>query len=228
MTDCGYDYIFKVIVVGDSDVGKTSILLRFTDNMYNEKYSSTVGVDIKVRDITIKKTTPGSMNETVKLHLWDTAGQERFRTISNAYYRNVNAVLLMFDLTNAKSLVNLKGWFEEIYTFSKSDPIIFLVGNKSDLKRMISREEAEKFSKEKGLIYTEVSAKEDKGDIEELFQTITKTLRTKQSERETIEIEIERETLRSETLRSETLRSKTIRLESETSENNKIGHSCCI
>jgi Ras-related protein Rab-1A len=174
-----YDYIYKIILIGDSSVGKTSVLLRFADNTYMENYKSTIGVDFKTRNIIIPNEKDKEKIENIKLQIWDTGGQERFRTIATAYYRRTNAVILMFDLTDPESLVNIEKWFTEISKFATSDPVIFLVGNKTDLKRKISKEQAQKFADDNHVIYTETSAKNDDG-VGELFQLITKTINSQE------------------------------------------------
>ena len=103
-----YDYIQKILLIGDSGVGKSSIVLRFTENTYNESYISTIGVDFKVKKLIID-------NNVVKIQLWDTAGQERFKTITFSYYRGSHAVIIVFDITSRESFMNIEAWLEEIY-----------------------------------------------------------------------------------------------------------------
>ena len=95
-----YDYLFKIVFVGDSSVGKSSIIIRFTDDTYNDQYISTIGVDFKIKTVTHKE-------KLVKLQIWDTAGQERFRTITTSYYRGTHCCILVFDITNADSFYSL-------------------------------------------------------------------------------------------------------------------------
>src|SRR5271165_522496 len=101
------DYLIKVIVVGDSGVGKSSILLRYADDAFSEKFISTIGVDFKVKNLTVDK-------KQIKLQIWDTAGQERFRTIVSAYYKNIDCVFVIFDLTDVNSFDNIKLWLNDI------------------------------------------------------------------------------------------------------------------
>ncbi|XP_034275628.1 ras-related protein Rab-35-like isoform X2 [Pantherophis guttatus] len=102
-----YDHLFKLLIIGDSGVGKSSLLLRFADNTFSGSYITTIGVDFKIRTLVIN-------GERVKLQIWDTAGQERFRTITSTYYRNTHGVIIVYDVTNAESFVNVKRWLHEI------------------------------------------------------------------------------------------------------------------
>ena len=165
-----YDYLFKVILLGDSAVGKTSILLRFSENTYNTDFHSTIGVDFRV---SLQKYN----DKTVKLQLWDTAGQERFRNIVSSYYRVAHAALFIFDLTNLSSFENVSMWIGESENFLKDDIPKFLVGNKADLgeNRAVSNEKASRFAEKLKMKYMEVSAKTS-ANISVVFEEITKVL----------------------------------------------------
>ncbi|XP_031682943.1 ras-related protein Rab-35 isoform X2 [Oncorhynchus kisutch] len=102
-----YNHLFKLLIIGDSNVGKSSLLLRFADNSFSGSYITTIGVDFKIRTVDID-------GERVKLQIWDTAGQERFRTITSTYYRNTHGVIIVYDVTNPESFVNVKRWLNEI------------------------------------------------------------------------------------------------------------------
>ncbi|XP_016114404.1 ras-related protein Rab-35-like [Sinocyclocheilus grahami] len=102
-----YDYLFKLLIIGDSGVGKSSLLLRFADNTFSGSYITTIGVDFKIRTVEIN-------GEKVKLQIWDTAGQERFRTITSTYYRGTHGVIVVYDVSSAESFVNVKRWLHEI------------------------------------------------------------------------------------------------------------------
>uniref|UniRef100_A0A8C6PJH6 RAB35, member RAS onco family n=1 Tax=Nothobranchius furzeri TaxID=105023 RepID=A0A8C6PJH6_NOTFU len=102
-----YDYLFKLLIIGDSGVGKSSLLLRFADNTFSGSYITTIGVDFKIRTVELN-------GEKVKLQIWDTAGQERFRTITSTYYRGTHGVIVVYDVTSAESFVNVKRWLHEI------------------------------------------------------------------------------------------------------------------
>ncbi|KAI5192351.1 Ras-related protein Rab-1A [Nematocida minor] len=163
--------LFKILVVGSSGVGKTCLLLRYTDSIYKETYGTTIGVDFKMKNIEID----GKM---VKLQLWDTAGQERFRTITSSYYRNANGILLVFDITDADSFNDLKGWISEIRNNISSTIVISVLCNKIDSeKNTVTDEEMDNFvSKYKTdtlriIGYTKVSAKTGEG-VSEAFKEI--------------------------------------------------------
>ncbi|XP_067867800.1 ras-related protein Rab-39B-like [Heterodontus francisci] len=154
--DAIWQYQFRIILLGDSTVGKSSLLKRFTDGTFTEVQDPTVGVDFYARLLEVE---PGCR---IKLQLWDTAGQERFRSITRSYYRNSVGGLLMFDVTNRKSFENIKEWLREVNNHVYPNKTIFiLVGHKSDLinDREVSREEAEKLADTLGLNYIETSAK---------------------------------------------------------------------
>jgi len=121
-----YDYLFKLLLIGDSGVGKSCMLLRFADDTYTESYISTIGVDFKIRTISLD-------GKTIKLQIWDTAGQERFRTISSTYYRGAHGIIVVYDITNHESFANVKRWLTEIDKYARENVNKLLVGNKSDL-----------------------------------------------------------------------------------------------
>ena len=102
-----YDYLFKLLLIGDSGVGKSCLLLRFADDTYTESYISTIGVDFKIRTIQLD-------GKTIKLQIWDTAGQERFRTITSSYYRGAHGIIVVYDTTEMESFNNVKQWLHEI------------------------------------------------------------------------------------------------------------------
>eukprot|EP00914_Ancora_sagittata_P032209 GHVO01065242.1.p1 GENE.GHVO01065242.1~~GHVO01065242.1.p1 ORF type:complete len:159 (+),score=12.12 GHVO01065242.1:51-479(+) len=120
-----YDYLFKILLVGESDVGKSSMLLRFTDDTFHEKQLSTIGVDVKFKFVTIH-------DKQVKLTLWDTAGQERFRTLTKSYYRGAQGIILMYDTTNRRSFESMRLWIEDVRKHTHGLSIMMLVGNKID------------------------------------------------------------------------------------------------
>eukprot|EP00761_Pharyngomonas_kirbyi_P002745 gb/GECH01002749.1/.p1 GENE.gb/GECH01002749.1/~~gb/GECH01002749.1/.p1 ORF type:complete len:202 (+),score=70.48 gb/GECH01002749.1/:1-606(+) len=154
------DFTFKVLLMGDSSVGKTSIALRLTDDAFAESFVPTIGVDFKMYKLSID-------SKTIKMHVWDTAGQEKFRNISSAYYRGAHGAVLIFDLTQLRTLENIRFWFEEVQKHSSGKENggnglqIILVGNKSDLgeQRDVQYEHAKEFAESLGIEYLEVSAK---------------------------------------------------------------------
>merc|ERR1711879_841172 len=121
-----YDHLFKILLIGDSGVGKSCLLLRFSDNTYTESYISTIGVDFVIRTIELGR-------KSIKLQIWDTAGQERFRTITSSYYRGAHGIICAFDITDQTSFANIKKWLQEIDRYACENVNKFVVGNKCDL-----------------------------------------------------------------------------------------------
>jgi len=162
-----YDYLFKILLVGESGVGKSSLLLRFTDDTFSPSFISTVGVDFRLKKINVN-------DRIVKLQIWDTAGQERFRTITSSFYRGAHGILLVFDVTNVNSFLKVKYWLEEIQSHAPEGTCVALVGNKIDLtaKRAVDQKEAEKFASQHGLKYIETSAK-DSTRVNEAFKLLS-------------------------------------------------------
>ena len=161
--------MFKLLVVGESGVGKTCMLLRFADDNFEENFLSTIGVDFKVKLITVN-------DKKVKLQIWDSAGQERFRNITASYYRNCSAIIIVFDITNHDSYDKVSDWIEEVRRFVPNAPLL-LVGNKCDLeeKRQVSYDEGMALAEKMGLLYIETSAK-TAHNIEETFVQMSKKL----------------------------------------------------
>lgn len=181
-----FDYLFKVLVVGDSGTGKSSLLNKYVDDTFNELQISTIGVDFKI-------STQEINGKIIKLQIWDMAGQERFRNIISSYYRGGECIIVVFDLTNRESFDNLNNWISEIDTYGRKNPnpIIFVVGNKVDKikDRKISYEEAKLFAEKYEAQYIETSAKTNV-NIEKLFIDVSSTLleKNKDKKRETIKI----------------------------------------
>ena len=174
-----YDYIFKLVLIGDTCVGKSCILVRFSDDIFDDNYVTTIGVDFGFKTMAIK-------NKIVKIQIWDTAGQERYRSITTAYYRGAAAIIICCDCTNRESFDNIKNWIEEIskYTDNDSvDKIVFL--NKCDLneERCIKKEEIEQSEKENGIKILEVSAKTGEG-IDAGFEYIINKLIDKNTQKD--------------------------------------------
>jgi small GTP-binding protein len=167
-------YIIKILTLGDQSVGKSSIVLRYSDNKFSDTFLSTIGVDSKRKVIKVK-------GEKVKVSIWDTAGQEKFQNIVKQYYNGANGILLIFDITNKKSFDKINFWYNDLINRIKKDEIIiYLVGNKIDLEenRQITIEEAEKYANDKNIPYFEVSAKSGDG-IKKLFDDITNDIMDK-------------------------------------------------
>lgn len=162
-----YDLLFKLILIGDSGVGKTSILMKFSDNAFTESFISTIGVDFKTKYVELDN------GKITKLQLWDTAGQERFRTITSSYYRGTNGIILVYDISNQKSFENIQHWCEEIKNAGAKNLPMILVGNKADLlsKRQVSYEEGQSKAKHMNIPFLEISVKTNV-DISIIFSTI--------------------------------------------------------
>ncbi|XP_060607393.1 ras-related protein Rab-39B-like [Ruditapes philippinarum] len=165
-----FDFQFRLILIGDSTVGKSSLLKYFTDGKFSELCDPTVGVDFFARLIEVKNGI------RVKLQLWDTAGQERFRSITRSYYRNSVGVLIVFDITKRQSFENITGWLAEAkFHIEPHQAVYMIVGHKSDCEseRQVSSREASQFAQLNGLKYIETSAKNGH-NVEETFQTLAK------------------------------------------------------
>lgn len=162
--------IYKVVIIGDSSSGKTSILLRFAENTFKSYHDSTIGVDLKARYIT-------SGDTTIKLYIWDTAGQERFRSIIKTYYEQAAGIILVFDLNNRESFLNLTYWIRELSEVGKDKCPMILVGNKCDLKRKILDKEIHDFviNSKLNMIYMETSAR-DGINVDNIFMELTKKI----------------------------------------------------
>jgi len=161
-----YDHLFKLVLIGDSGVGKSCLLLRFADDAFTESYISTIGVDFRFRTVKIDK-------KTVKLQIWDTAGQERFRTITSAYYRGADGIIMVYDVTSSDSFDHVNDWLKEVNRYASEGTCKLLVGNKSDRSadRVVSTEKAKGFADELGIAFLETSAKSAK-NVEEAFLTL--------------------------------------------------------
>mmetsp|Transcript_11347 Transcript_11347/g.18982 ORF Transcript_11347/g.18982 Transcript_11347/m.18982 type:complete len:201 (+) Transcript_11347:98-700(+) len=166
-----YDYIFKILLIGDSGVGKSCLLLRFADDTYTESFISTIGVDFKIRTVDID-------GKIIKLQIWDTAGQERFRTITSSYYRGAHGIIVVYDTTDKASFTNVKQWLAEIERYACSSVNKLLVGNKNDLpqNRAVPTEEAQKFADEMGIELIETSAK-TATNVQESFMKMARQIK---------------------------------------------------
>jgi len=158
-----YDHLFKLLLIGDSGVGKSCLLLRFADDSYTESYISTIGVDFKIRTLNLD-------GKTIKLQIWDTAGQERFRTITSSYYRGAHGIIIVYDVTDMDSFNNVKTWLSEIDKYASENVNKLLVGNKSDLvvKKVVDTGMAKEFADSLGIPFLETSAK-NSTNVEEAF-----------------------------------------------------------
>ena len=165
-----YDYIFKIVLIGDTCVGKSCILVRFSDDVFVENYVTTIGVDFRFKTMIVK-------NKITKIQIWDTAGQERYRSITTAYYRGAAAIIICCDSTNKESFYNINNWIEEISKYTDKDVDKLVLMNKCDLiqERQIDKNEISKFEKESGLKIMEVSAKTGNG-VDKAFEYIIEKL----------------------------------------------------
>ena len=150
-------HVFKVLLLGDSTVGKTCFLMRFTENTFQEIHMSTIGLDYRFKKMTLEN------QEVATVQIWDTAGQDRFRAITKNYYKGAHGILLIYDVTNQKSFDNVKNWVGHIRENASEKAIIYIVGNKVDdtAHRVVSKEQGEETAKEFNLKFYEASAKED-------------------------------------------------------------------
>ena len=169
-----YDLILKLVLIGDSGVGKTNILSRYNNNEFSLATQPTVGVEFGNK--IIKKE-----NKSIKLQLWDTAGQERYKAITNAFYKGSKGAFVVYDITRKSSFLNIDNWIGELKTNGSDDILIILVGNKTDLedKREVSREEGEQFAKDNDYLFAEVSAKDGKGFQDLFYKNLFERIRTK-------------------------------------------------
>ena len=161
-----YEFIFKVLMLGNSNVGKSSLFLRFVDDIWNDTFVPTIGVDFKIKTIEIDQ-------KKVKMQIWDTAGQERFKNIISSYYRGANGILLIYDVTEKESFKSLSNWLIEIEKNGNKNVLKVLIGNKSDLedKRVISFNQGKEFSDMYGLKFIETSAKKNL-NVNEAFESL--------------------------------------------------------
>lgn len=168
-----YDFLFKLLLIGDSGVGKSCLLLRFADDTYTESYITTIGVDFKIRTVEIER-------KTIKLQIWDTAGQERFRTITSSYYRGAHGIIVVYDVTDAESFNNVKQWLHEIDRYASEHVNKLLVGNKSDLvaKRAVTYEQGQEFAQSLGIEFVETSAKNSE-NVEKAFMVMSAQIKSR-------------------------------------------------
>ena len=168
-----YNFLFKIIIIGDTHVGKSNILLRFADDVFQESFQPTIGVDFKIKSLVFEDIP-------IKLQLWDTAGQERFRNITNSYYKGAHGIILVYDITNHMSFQNLDIWLEEVEKHGASNLTKILIGNKCDLQdmRQVDKQEAMNKAEDSGMPLLETSAK-DGINVEKVFLYLIKEIKEK-------------------------------------------------
>lgn len=165
-----YDYLIKLLLIGDSGVGKSCLLLRFSEDSFTPSFITTIGIDFKIRTIEID-------GKRIKLQIWDTAGQERFRTITTVYYRGAMGILLVYDVTDEKSFDNIKTWFGNVEQHASEDVNKILIGNKCDWdeKRVVSKEQGQALADSLGIQFVEASAKANV-NVEEAFLSLARQI----------------------------------------------------
>lgn len=167
-----YDYLFKFVLIGDSGVGKSSLLFRFAEDSFTESYTSTIGVDFLFRKVQID-------GATVKIQIWDTAGQERYRTITSAYYRGAHGIIMVYDVTSKQSFEHIGDWLREVTQHASPTTLKALVGNKADLvsQKVIQEDEAKEFATKLNppIPFWETSAKNAK-NVETMFISLAQEL----------------------------------------------------
>jgi len=166
-----YDYLIKLLLIGDSGVGKSCLLLRYSDDSFTSSFITTIGIDFKIKSIMCGESK-------VKLQIWDTAGQERFRTITTAYYRGAMGILLVYDVSDEQSFTNVRNWMRQIDQNAAENVTRILIGNKCDVdpsERKISPEQGKALASEYGIKFFETSAKMNT-NVDESFMSIAKDI----------------------------------------------------
>eukprot|EP01098_Paradermamoeba_levis_P014803 TRINITY_DN723_c0_g1_i3.p2 TRINITY_DN723_c0_g1~~TRINITY_DN723_c0_g1_i3.p2 ORF type:complete len:217 (+),score=60.90 TRINITY_DN723_c0_g1_i3:218-868(+) len=166
-----YDYLIKLLLIGDSGVGKSCLLLRFSDDSFTPSFITTIGIDFKIRTIELD-------GKKIKLQIWDTAGQERFRTITTAYYRGAMGILLVYDVTDEKSFGNIRNWIRNIEQHATNDVNKILIGNKCDMvdKKVVDENRGNALANEFGIKFLETSAK-NSINVEEAFISLARDIK---------------------------------------------------
>mmetsp|Transcript_10729 Transcript_10729/g.18403 ORF Transcript_10729/g.18403 Transcript_10729/m.18403 type:complete len:216 (-) Transcript_10729:94-741(-) len=167
-----YDYLIKLLLIGDSGVGKSCLLLRFSDDSFTTSFITTIGIDFKIRTVELD-------GKRVKLQIWDTAGQERFRTITTAYYRGAMGILLVYDVTDEASFINIRNWIRNIEQHASESVHRILIGNKCDMdesKRAVPMAKGQALADEFGIQFFETSAKANI-KVEDAFFAIARDIK---------------------------------------------------
>ena len=165
------DNIYKILLLGDTTVGKTCFLIKYTDNVFQEAYMSTIGLDYRLKTMILKN------GKKIKLQIWDTAGQDRFRAITKNYYKNAHGIILIYDVTSLQTYDNIKSWISQIREEASPNIVIYIVGNKIDMneERKVKTEEGEKLAEEFGFPFSEASAKSGI-NVNEIFEDIVERI----------------------------------------------------
>lgn len=174
-----YDVLYRLVLIGDSGVGKTAILLRYSDNVFNSSFISTIGIDFRIKTIEVE-------GKRIKLQIWDTAGQEQFLSVASSYYRNAHGIMLVYDISSAESFIHISKWVNNISTNAPTEVRQVLIGNKCDVeesKRVIEKDRGRMLAQELDMPFLETSAKLDK-NIDTAFELVTMMIMEADAERE--------------------------------------------
>ncbi|KAJ3444905.1 rab gtpase [Anaeramoeba flamelloides] len=171
MSNQKYDYLVKLLLIGDSGVGKSSLLLRFVEDSFTPSFITTIGIDFKIKNVEMD-------GKKVKIQIWDTAGQERFRTITTAYYRGAHGIMLVYDVSNEKSFLNVRNWIKNIETNASENVCKMLIANKADLteEKVVETSRGEQLAAEYGIPFFETSAKSNM-NVNESFMQLTEMIK---------------------------------------------------
>ena len=182
------EYLFKLVIIGDASTGKSSLLRRYCENSFADRYVCTIGVDFQIKILKMHD------QRIVKLQIWDTAGQERFKVMTKSYYRSAKACLIVYDTTRRETFENVRVWAEQ---YSQSNPSsrqsVLILGNKKDLvdQRQVTTEEATRLAQEVGCQFFEVSAKEGGDEINDIFFNLAEGLLKQEDEKRVIDQKVE-------------------------------------
>ena len=165
------EYVYKVLLLGDTTVGKTCFLMKYTDKTFQDIHMATIGLDYRLKSMKLKS------GKNIKLQIWDTAGQDRFRAITKNYYKGSHGIILIYDVTNVQTFENVKQWVSQIREEAAQNVIIYLVANKIDMEeeRKVNKEEGEKLAEELGFPFVETSAKSGI-NINETFEDLVERI----------------------------------------------------
>jgi len=162
--------IVRLLTLGDSGAGKSSLLLRYTQNEFTHEYMPTIGIDFRLKTIEAR-------GRTIKVQVWDTAGQERFRTITHNYYRGAHGIALVYDVTNESSFQNIRKWIQDVHTYAEQSVNLVLIGNKCDLvaKKVVESSRGQALADEYDIRFFETSAKTD-SNVEAAFTCLVEAV----------------------------------------------------
>ncbi|KAJ8648804.1 hypothetical protein MRB53_001827 [Persea americana] len=207
----GEEYLFKVVIIGDSAVGKSNLLSRYARNEFDMNSKATIGVEFQTRSMEIN-------GKEVKAQIWDTAGQERFRAVTSAYYRGAVGALVVYDISRRSTFESVRRWLDELNTHSDTTVARMLVGNKCDLEniRDVSVEEGKSLAEEEGLFFMETSAL-DATNVKKAFEMVIKEIYNN----------VSRKVLNSDTYKAELSINRVSLVNNSDSKQNQNKYSCC-